>query len=150
MSSSSPLLGTSAPDFTLLDQEGNRVSLADERERYAVVLVFYPGDETPGCTEQLCAIRDDWHLFQEQKMMVYGVNPGDAKSHTDFWRRHGLKTPLLVDIEMVVARKYGCTKKFFGKEIVHRTVVGIDQQGIIRYYERGMPSPQKILAALAV
>ena len=142
------MVGQSAPDFTLRDHEGNEVVLSSILKHHLVALVFYPGDDTPGCTTQLCTIRDDWADFQAANVLVYGVNPGNADSHTKFWRHHGLKTPLLIDTEMRVARQYHAVKKFFGHEIVDRTVVLIDQQGQIRFYQRGMPSTKEILAAL--
>jgi peroxiredoxin len=63
------------------------------------------------------------------------------------WQHHGLKTPLLVDAGLKVAEKYSAIQNILGKKIIHRTVVLIDQQGIIRYYHRGMPSPKEIIAA---
>ncbi len=143
----SPLLNQPAPDFTLFDHESNDVSLAKLRGR-PVLLVFYPGDDTPGCTAQLCAIRDDWSAFQSFRLAAYGVNPGSAQSHEKFWRHHGLKTPLLVDTDRRVAKAYGATKTFFGAEIIQRTVVLIDAAGIIRQYWRGMPSVATMLSAL--
>ncbi len=142
------MLGQPAPDFTLNDQEGNVVSLAHFHGQHPVLLVFYPGDDTPGCTVQLCAIRDSWSAFQAYHVAVYGINPGNAESHTTFWRHHGLKTPLLVDTDAVVTRAYGAMKKFFRTEIVNRTVVLIDRDGMIRAYWRGMPSTETILAAI--
>lgn len=142
------LTNASAPDFTLADQEGNVVALSSFKSQRPVLLVFYPGDDTLGCTKQLCAIRDDWSEFQKYNVGVYGVNPADADSHTKFWRHHGLKTPLLVDTDKRVAKLYDATKKFFKTEIVNRTVVLIDRMGIIRGYWRGMPSTETILAAV--
>lgn len=143
-----PLLNQEAPDFTLLDHEGNSVSLKSFRGQHAVLLIFYPGDDTPGCTTQLCAIRDDWAEFQKYGVMVFGVNHADAVSHTKFWRHHGLKTPLLVDPDKHVSKLYGATRKFFKTEIIHRSVVLIDKQGIIRYLKRGLPPDSEILSAL--
>jgi peroxiredoxin Q/BCP len=143
-----PLLNQPAPDFTLLDQEGHRVTLSAFRGQHPVLLVFYPGDDTPGCTTQLCAIRDDWAEFQKYGVMAFGINHADAESHTKFWRHHGLKTPLLVDTDKQVSKLYGATKKFFKTEIIHRSVVLIDRAGIIRYLKRGMPSDVEILSAV--
>ena len=145
--SASLAVGQLAPLFTLKDQEGNDVVLAEVLKNHLVALVFYPGDETPGCTSQLCAIRDDWADFQAANIMVYGVNPGDADSHTKFWQHHGLKTPLLVDTELRVAAQYGAVQSILTKKIIHRTVVLIDQQGVVKYYKRGMPSTKDIIAA---
>lgn len=143
-----PLLNQPAPEFSLLDQEGNRVTLKEYRGKNPVVLIFYPGDDTPGCTTQLCAIRDDWVEFQKYGVKVFGINHADAESHTKFWRHHGLKTPLLIDEGKRVSKLYGATKKFFKAEIINRTVVVIDSQGIIRYLVRGLPPNSEILASM--
>lgn len=148
MSKPEPLLNQPAPDFTLLDHEGNRITLSSFRGKHPVLLVFYPGDDTPGCTTQLCAIRDDWAEFQKYGVMAFGVNPGNAESHMNFWRHHGLKTPLLIDEGKQVSGLYGATKKFFATEIIKRSVVLVDMAGTIRYLKRGMPSDQEILAAV--
>ncbi len=141
-------IGDQAPDFTLNDHEGNIVALKNFRGQQPVLLVFYPGDETMGCTKQLCAIRDDWSEFQAYKVAAFGVNHADAESHTKFWRHHGLKTPLLVDEEKKVSALYGAVGKYFGHEIIKRSVVLIDKQGIIRYLKRGLPANSEILATI--
>lgn len=141
-------IGNPAPNFTLLDHEGNSVSLAPFRHQQPVLLVFYPGDETLGCTKQLCAIRDDWAEFQKYHVAAFGVNHADAESHTKFWRHYGLKTPLLVDEGKKVSAMYGAVSKYFGHEIIKRSVVLIDKQGIIRYLKRGLPPNSEILEAV--
>jgi len=148
MSNQEPLLNQPAPDFTLLDQEGNSISLQAFRGKNPVLLVFYPGDDTPGCTTQLCAIRDDWSEFQKYGVMAYGVNHANAESHTKFWRHHGLKTPLLIDEGKKVSALYGATRKFFNAEMIKRSVVLIDKEGIIRYLKRGLPPDSEILEAV--
>ena len=90
-------VGDEAPGFALEDESGNSVRLADFRGKSAVVLMFYPADETPGCTKQLCAARDDYDRYQQAGIEVFGVNPGSAKAHKKFVEKHGLRTPLLLD-----------------------------------------------------
>ncbi len=141
-------VGDKAPAFALPDHEGVFISLRAYQGVQPVVLIFYPGDDTPDCTKQLCAIRDDWSAFKRLKAAVFGVNGGSAESHTNFWRAHGLKTPLLVDEERRVAKRYGAIRKFFKTEIIRRTVVVIDTNGIIRYLKRGLPPTSEILEAL--
>lgn len=148
MSRPEPLLNQPAPDFSLLDHEGNRVTLNNFRGKNPVLLIFYPGDDTPGCTAQLCAIRDDWAEFQTYGIVAFGINPGDAESHTKFWRHYSLKTPLLIDEDKNVSKLYGATKKFFKAEIINRSVVLIDTSGIIRYLKRGLPSNQEIISVV--
>lgn len=139
---SKPLVpGTPAPDFTLPDQDGNRVSLSSLRGRN-VVLVFYPADETPTCRRQLCEFRDRWPLAESKNTAVFGVNPSSAESHTKFKANRNLPFPLLVDEGKRVAALYNA-----GGPIVRRTVYLIGPDGVIRYAERGKPEPEQVLAA---
>ncbi len=141
-----PQLGNPAPDFTLADQSGNRVHLADFRGNKKVVLIFYPADDTPGCTAQLCAARDDRDLYEQAGAVVFGVNQADPESHQQFVSKYQLTTPLLVDRDLQVARQYGAVGDS-GRHI-RRTVVGINEVGKIVYYQPGLPSTAEILAAL--
>lgn len=136
-------LGTPAPGFTLRDDHGAVVRLADLHGRQPVVLVFYPMDETPGCRKQLCEIRDHWEEFVQRSVAVFGVNPGSAASHTKFRENHHFPFPLLVDEGKKVARLYHASGL-----IVRRTVYGISRGGRIVFAERGKPEPARILAAL--
>jgi peroxiredoxin Q/BCP len=133
--------GTAAPDFTLSDQDGNPVTLSELRGRN-VVLVFYPADETPTCRQQLCEFRDQWSLVQSKNAIVFGVNPGSAASHGGFRNNRQFPFPLLVDEGKRVAQIYNA-----GGPIVRRTVYLIGPDGVIRYAERGKPSPEHVLAA---
>lgn len=108
------------------------------------MLVFYPIDETPGCKAQLCALRDHWHGFTRRGVIVLGINPGDAGSHSRFKQRHGFPFPLLVDRGKTVASLYKS-----GGLIIRRTVYAIAPDGRIAFAERGAPVPERILAALA-
>ena len=139
---SDPLpVGTPAPDFTLPDDAGNEVRLSALRGRN-VVLVFYPGDNTPGCTRQLCQLRDSWEAARVRGVAVFGVNPQSATSHDSFRRRYSLPFPLLVDAGRKVASLYNANGI-----IVKRTVYLVGPDGTIRFARRGMPSPQEVLAA---
>ncbi len=137
-------LGSPAPDFTLQDDAGNRVRLAEWLAKGPVVLVFYPMDETPGCTTQLCEIRDRWSDFEQRGVAVFGVNPGSAASHARFRRNRNLPMPLLVDEGKRVAALYGANGV-----VPRRTVYAIGRDGRIAFAERGKPAPEKVLAALA-
>jgi thioredoxin-dependent peroxiredoxin len=137
-------VGSAAPDFTLKSSEGDTVALHDFIGKNSVVLIFYPGDETPGCTKQLCAIRDDYAQFKEKNAKVYGVNPGTIESHKKFAEHHRFQFPLLIDEHREVAKAYGCA----GWPIVKRTVYVIDKEGKIVYAKRGMPDNAEILEAI--
>lgn len=138
---SSPLpAGTHAPEFSLADQDGNTVSLSALRGKN-VVLVFYPGDDTPGCTKQLCDFRDNWGAAQARNTVVFGVNPQNARSHTKFIHKYKLPFPLLVDPGQKAGEAYQ-TRGLF----VKRTVYLIGPDGVIRFSRRGMPKPGEVLA----
>jgi F-type H+-transporting ATPase subunit beta len=112
-------VGDKAPAFSLRDQDGNPVTLEDFKTRKNVVLVFYPGDNTPGCTKQLCAIRDRFELFADNDTVVFGINPQDPASHKKFIIKRSLPFPLLVDGDRKVIVAYGCR----GMLMTKRTVV---------------------------
>ena len=138
---SDPLpVGAKAPDFTLPDDSGHTIQLSALRGK-SVVLVFYPGDDTPGCTKQLCQLRDDWSEAVARGVEVFGVNPGSAQSHDKFRRKFGFPFPLLVDQGQKVATLYHANGI-----IVKRTVYRIGPDGVIRFSRRGMPSPHEVLA----
>ena len=133
--------GSPAPVFTLPDQDGNSVSLAKLRGRN-VVLVFYPGDDTPVCRKQLCEFRDQWEQARRQNVQVFGVNPAGAASHLKFQEKYRFPFPLLVDAGQRVAGLYHASGLF-----VKRTVYLIGPDGVIRYAKRGRPDPAEVLAA---
>lgn len=133
--------GAEAPDFTARDQDGNSVSLSALRGESNVVLVFYPGDETPGCRKQLCEFRDRWDLARAKDTLVFGVNPQSAKSHQTFRDNRGFPFPLLVDRRKRIASLYNSNAL-----IVRRTVYLIGKSGLIRFARRGMPKPGEVLA----
>ncbi|HEY7801160.1 MAG TPA: peroxiredoxin [Dehalococcoidia bacterium] len=141
-------VGQEAPYFDLEDESGNRVRLADFRGKSAVVLMFYPADLTPGCTKQLCAARDDYDKYQAAGIAVFGVNPGSAGTHKKFIDKHNLRTPLLLDRGGKVSRAYDALMPIPIVTVVNRTVAGIDRDGIVRFYERGMPSTSTIMDAM--
>jgi len=139
---SDPLpVGTPAPDFTLPDQDGSQISLASLRGKN-VVLVFYPGDDTSVCTQQLCEFRDRWTDVQSKNTVVFGVSPQGAASHEKFRKHHHFPFSLLVDKGQKMGEAYH-TRGL----IVKRTVYLIGPDGIIRYARRGKPDPSEVLAA---
>jgi peroxiredoxin Q/BCP len=140
-------IGTSAPDFTLASSDGDEVSLASFRGRENVVLIFYPKDQTPGCTKQLCNARDDRAAYAAAGAKVFGVNGDDLASHLRFVAKHGLLMPLLVDRGLTVAKAYDAVMGFGPVKFVNRTVVGINRDGGVVFYERGTPATSTILAA---
>jgi peroxiredoxin Q/BCP len=101
-----PTAGQPAPDFTLDDDSGAPVHLADLRGT-RVVLYFYPKDDTPGCTRQACAIRDGWGDLEATGARLFGVSPDDVASHAAFRAKFQLPFPLLADTDRSLLEAYG-------------------------------------------
>jgi peroxiredoxin Q/BCP len=136
-------IGTIAPDFSLVSDKGDTVKLTDFRGKNHVVLIFYPGDQTPGCTKQLCSIRDDYTQFQNSGAVVFGINPASSESHARFVHKQNYQFPLLVDAGKKIAKEYGADGL-----IIKRTVYVIDPAGVIVFAKRGMPPDAEILASI--
>jgi peroxiredoxin Q/BCP len=141
-------IGDAAPDFTLRSSDGRDVALSSFRGAQSVVLIFYPKDQTPGCTKQLCTASGDAAAFASAGVAVFGVNGDNAVSHERFIAKYQLAMPLLVDPGMAVAKVYDAVVGFGPIKIVNRTVVGINRSGQIAFYQRGMPDTPTILATL--
>lgn len=132
---SSPLqAGGKAPDFELPDETGRVVSLGDFRGR-KVVLYFYPKDNTPGCTIEACAFRDNLARLGEKGAVVLGLSADTVESHRRFKEKQGLNFPLLSDPERRALEAYGVWKEksLYGRKFmgIERTTVLIDEQGRI-------------------
>jgi len=141
-------IGDRAPDFTLKDQDGNVISLADFHGSKNVLLIFYPGDMTPGCTMQLSGIRDDWAKFSALDTVVFGINRADAESHKRFRAKYSFPFPLLVDKTKTVSSKYGAIRNLGLLTLIRRTVVVISKDGKILYYRHGMPKNIEIVKSI--
>jgi len=117
-----------APDFSLQSDSGEDYQLSDHLgER--VLLVFYPGDNTPVCTAQLCEYRDGIESFAGLGVSVVGISSDDLESHRDFRSKHDLPFALLSDPGLEVAKLYGCK----GALGIKRAVFLVDEKGIVRY-----------------
>ena len=126
--------GDRAPDFTLMSDSGERVTLSSLRGR-PVVLYFYPKDDTPGCTTQARGIRDAYREFEEAGAVVLGISPDDAGSHERFKQKYSLPFTLLADDGHSVADDYGVwgEKSYMGRKYhgVDRTTFVIGADGIV-------------------
>lgn len=116
--------GDRAPQFTLLDENGNKVALKDFKGEKVVVLYFYPKDMTSGCTTEAQGFRDIKGRFTRAGAVILGVSPDNAESHQKFCEKEKLNFPLLVDEDHAVADKYGVWKK---KSMYGRTYYGIER-----------------------
>lgn len=137
--------GTVAPEFTAYDHQGHAVRLTELRGRY-VILVFYPGDDTPGCTLQLQELRDAWQPLQSAGAAVFALNPASESSHRRFAIKHSFPFPLIVDKGARIARAYRSGLWL----LVRRTVYVIGPDGTVLFARRGKPSPQELLGLLQI
>lgn len=146
--------GDRAPEFTLRDQDGKQWSLEQQRGR-AVVLYFYPRDDTPGCTSQACDVRDHWAGFKEAGAVVVGISPDGVDSHARFASKYRLPHTLLADPDRQVITAYGAwgTKSMYGKQYegVIRSSVVIDADGrILAAFDKIQPKQQSAKALKAL
>jgi thioredoxin-dependent peroxiredoxin len=124
-------IGDKAPDFSLPAHDGKLVSLADSLGKRAVVLFFYPKDDTPGCTVEACAFRDRYDAFAEAGAEVIGISSDSGASHEKFVGKHKLPMTLLTDADGKVRALYG-VKKTFGL-LPGRATFVIDRAGRIQH-----------------
>jgi thioredoxin-dependent peroxiredoxin len=123
-----PEVGKPAPDFNLPDQNGKQHTLQDYRGKW-LVLYFYPKDDTPGCTQQACAFRDDLKEISELGAQVVGVSVDDSSSHAAFAKKYNLPFPLLADKTTETADRYGALMNLFLVKVARRYTFLIDPQG---------------------
>ena len=127
--------GRKAPDFTLPDAAGRRVSLADFKGQ-DVVVYFYPKDDTPGCTKEACGFRDLWKDLQRAGVVVLGVSADGPDSHAKFSGKYRLPFTLLSDPERKVMTAWGAygEKTLYGKKTtgVIRSTVWVGPDGVVR------------------
>jgi peroxiredoxin Q/BCP len=119
-----------APDFSLPDGDGKQWRLSDHRGK-VVVLLFYPGDETPICTRQMCSVRDRWDDYVATGAEVVGISTDSVESHRKFAEHHKLPLRLLSDADGAASKLYGARSLIPGK--VARSVFVIDASGIVRH-----------------
>jgi peroxiredoxin Q/BCP len=132
-----------APDFALADETGTIRKLSDFHGK-AVVLYFYPKDDTPGCTLEACNFRDDYHVYEENGVVILGVSPDNSKSHAKFKEKFNLPFSLLADENHVLCERYGVwgLKKMMGREYdgVFRTTFLIGPDGtLLKVWENVKP-----------
>jgi peroxiredoxin Q/BCP len=131
-----PAVGDRAPEFTLPGPGGRAVSLAELLRGGTVVLYFYPKDQTPGCTMEACAFRDDIDAFGAAGAQVVGISRDDEASHARFATKHKLPFLLLSDTTGETHARYGVTKKL--GFIPDRMTFVIDREGIVRHVFQSM------------
>jgi peroxiredoxin Q/BCP len=129
-------VGQKAPDFTVLNDKGDKVKLSDFKGK-KVVLYFYPKDDTPGCTKEACAFRDGISAIKKKGAEVLGVSPDSVESHQKFKKKFDLNFGLLADTDRKIVEDYGTWKEksMYGRKYmgVERTTFVIDEQGKISH-----------------
>jgi peroxiredoxin Q/BCP len=128
-------VGQIAPDFELKDESGETWRLSDHRGK-VVALVFYPRDETPVCTKQMCSMRDRWEDYQASGAEIVAVSVGSVESHKRFANHHNLPQRLLADERGEVARLYNVKSLMGGSQ---RAVIIIDPTGVVHYRRTMLP-----------
>lgn len=111
-------VGTAAPEFTTVDDEGNSVSLSDFKGK-TVVLYFYPKDDTPGCTKQAQSFRDNFTEYQNKDMVVLGVSRDNQESHQKFKEKYDLPFTLLVDSDGAITKAYDVDGGGYAKRVTY-------------------------------
>jgi peroxiredoxin Q/BCP len=146
--------GDKAPQFSAATQDGSRISLADLKGK-DVILYFYPRDDTPGCTKEACAFRDEFAAFKKRGAVVLGVSTDSAKSHGKFAQKFKLPFPLLADEDKSIVQAYGVwgQKSFMGRKYLgtHRVTFLIGPDGKIKQIwaeVKPQEHPKEVLAAL--
>ena len=125
-----PKVGEAAPDFNLPDQNGQMHSLQEYAGKW-LVLYFYPKADTPGCTKEACAFRDDLHKLVALDAQVVGISVDDSSSHAAFAKKYNLPFPLLSDKSTEVAERYGVLLNLVFSKVAKRYTFLIDPQGKI-------------------
>ncbi len=136
-------IGQRAPEFAATTHQQTMIRLSDHAQKEIVVLVFYPGDNTPVCTAQLCGFGDNYAALQSQGAVLYGVNSASAEKHARFAQKQNYPFPLIADEKGRISEAYGC-KGFLGL-MTKRTVYVIDRNGVVRYAKRGDPPVSEVL-----
>ena len=134
MTKSSIEVGSRAPEFKLMGTGGASYSLSQYLGK-TVVLVFYPGDNTPVCTKQLCSYNNELEQFANLDAQVVAISSQDLDSHEAFSKKHGFKFPLLADTDKQVSSDYGVLGLF---GLSRRSIFVIDAKGIVKYVHRAV------------
>ena len=139
-------IGEKAPLFALENQKGETIELTkilEENKR--VMLVIYPKDDTPGCTSQVCRVKDDYSELLAMNLVILGLNHDNARSHQKFIDKYQLPFDILIDKNKEIIKKYKSTKMFFKNETIQRSVYIIDYDQTIIYTCKGQQDNQKII-----
>jgi peroxiredoxin Q/BCP len=143
-------IGDIAPSFCLIGHDGKEYCLPELLKTSPVVLIFYPYDQSPGCTKLLCNINDDKTTFAEKGLALLGINNGSEQSHREFADKKKLLMPLLSDMDYKVAKAYDALWKIGPIKVIRYTTVGIAQDGTISYFVHGRPTNEEIISGTRI
>jgi peroxiredoxin Q/BCP len=125
-----PKIGDKAPDIEAETYGGKKIKLSDYKDKKAVVLYFYPRDNTPGCTKEACSMRDGMEMLEKLGVQVLGVSTDSVKSHEGFRDKYNLNFPLLSDKSKNIIKTYGVESEHGS---ARRVTFLIDKSGVIRH-----------------
>ncbi len=135
-------IGDKLPEFQLLDQDGNLFKSDDFVGNQAMVVYFYPKDDTPGCTKEACKFRDEFEVFSDLNVKVIGISSDDVSSHKAFAEKYSLPFSLLADTEKKVRKLFGVPA--FGAGLIPgRVTYVIDKEGAVKYVFNNMSEAEK-------
>jgi peroxiredoxin Q/BCP len=141
-----------APNFTATIQLPNQTSDFDLYKTLEsgkkVLLIFYPGDDTPGCTKQLCGVRDVYSEFEKYNLTVVGVNHSGPESHLRFIQKYEFPFGIVIDSDKTIRQDYGAIKAFFGNITTRRGAILIDTDKKIKFICWGQQNNEEILQLL--
>jgi peroxiredoxin Q/BCP len=145
-----PAVGQPAPEFRLQDQNGEWHTLEKYRGKW-ITLYFYPKDDTPGCTTEACAFRDNIFAYDEMGAVILGVSLDDVESHAEFAEKYSLPFSILADTDKTTAKAYGVYTKVVAFEMAKRETFLINPDGlIVKHYPKVNPDKhsEEVLADL--
>lgn len=141
-------VGDIAPSFCLTGHDGARYCLPELLKTGPVVLIFYPYDQSPGCTKLLCGINDDRDVFNSQGISLFGVNNGNEESHKAFADKKRLLMPLLSDTDFTISKAYNALWNIGPIKAIRYATIGVGTDGRIVYCVHGRPSNEEIITGL--
>lgn len=141
-------VGDRIPEFKLMDQNGDEFNSSQFMGNTAMVIYFYPKDDTPGCTKEACKFRDSYEEFTDKNVKVVGISADNIQSHKDFAAKYNLPFTLLSDTENEIRKLFGVKANMFGM-IPGRVTYIVDKQGnVISIYESALNAEKHIDKAL--
>ncbi len=142
-------VGDNVPEFSLKDQDNNTINIADLIGKNAMVIYFYPKDDTPGCTAEACKFRDEFEVFTDLNVKVIGISADDVESHKNFAEKYNLPFTLLADTDNEVRKLFGVPNSMLGL-LPGRVTYVVDNNGkIIHIFKSQFGAENHITEALS-